>query len=366
MSPTQVPGLDFTAIDFETANGFRGSPCAVGLVRVRDGVVAETGSWLMRPPRGFDRFDPRNVRIHGITEDQVADRPRFGEVFAELQDFIGDDALVAHNAGFDLGVIESALEVSGAEVPELRFGCSLMLARKSYSLTSYALPSAAAEAGFTLQNHHDALADARACAAIVQDIGYRQSSYEAEASLHRAFSAVLESAGLSLRRLAAHAAGQDESRPTLQARGMADYFDATVSLPQDTRLPDLMRWPDEGINPQPNPDADPSHPLHGQLVVFTGNLGMPRQEAKHKVAQLGARTANRISAATTVLVVGDGFRPEHLEGSGSSRAGVSKAIGHRKMRDALDRRERGQQLSIVSESELLQMLDINWPVASEV
>ena len=32
-----VPGLDFTAIDFETANGFRGSPCAVGAVRVRVG-----------------------------------------------------------------------------------------------------------------------------------------------------------------------------------------------------------------------------------------------------------------------------------------------------------------------------------------
>lgn len=366
MSPTQVPGLDFTAIDFETANGFRGSPCAVGLVRVRDGVVAETGSWLMRPPRGFDRFDPRNVRIHGITEDQVSDRPRFGEVFSELEEFIGDDALVAHNAGFDLGVIESALEVSGADVPEMRFGCSLMLARKSYSLASYALPSAAAEAGFTLQNHHDALADAQACAAIVQDIGSRQVAHEASVTPRRNLSAVLDTAGLALRRLASHVAGQDESRPTLQARGMADYFDATVALPQDTRLPDLMRWPDEGTNPRPNPDADPSHPLHGQLVVFTGNLGMPRQEAKNKVAQVGARTANRISAATTVLVVGDGFRPEHLAGSGQAHAGASKAIGHRKMRDALARRERGQQLSIVSEPELLQMLDINWPVASGV
>ena len=36
--------LSFTAIDFETANRFIGSPCAVGLVRVRGGrVVAERG-----------------------------------------------------------------------------------------------------------------------------------------------------------------------------------------------------------------------------------------------------------------------------------------------------------------------------------
>ncbi|HET8877955.1 MAG TPA: exonuclease, partial [Arthrobacter sp.] len=36
--------LDFTAIDFETANGFRGSPCAVGLTKVRGGVVVEEAS----------------------------------------------------------------------------------------------------------------------------------------------------------------------------------------------------------------------------------------------------------------------------------------------------------------------------------
>ena len=58
-------GLDFTAIDFETANGFRGSPCAVGLTKVRGGVVVEEASWLMRPPQNHDRFDHHNVRIHG-------------------------------------------------------------------------------------------------------------------------------------------------------------------------------------------------------------------------------------------------------------------------------------------------------------
>ena len=105
-----VPGLDFTAIDFETANGFRGSPCAVGAVRVRDGVMVDRAEWLIRPPVGFDRFDPRNVRIHGITEDRVLDAPRFAQVYDELADFVGTDVLAAHNAGFDVGVIESGLE----------------------------------------------------------------------------------------------------------------------------------------------------------------------------------------------------------------------------------------------------------------
>jgi len=49
--------LDFIALDFETANSYRGSPCALGLVRVRDGKVVEEGSFLMRPPELVDTCD---------------------------------------------------------------------------------------------------------------------------------------------------------------------------------------------------------------------------------------------------------------------------------------------------------------------
>ena len=109
--------MDFTAIDFETANGFRGSPCAVGLSKVRGGVVVEEASWLMRPPENHDRFDYHNVRIHGSRPEDVAGRPRFGELFPEIGAFIGGDVLAAHNAAFDLGVIRSGLEVSGLPGP---------------------------------------------------------------------------------------------------------------------------------------------------------------------------------------------------------------------------------------------------------
>lgn len=70
-------------------------------------------------------------------------------MYDELADFVGTDVLAAHNAGFDVGVIESGLEVSGRDVPGLEFVCTLVLARRVYDLPSYALPSAAREAGFT-------------------------------------------------------------------------------------------------------------------------------------------------------------------------------------------------------------------------
>lgn len=34
-----IPGLDFVAVDVETANRKRGSVCSIGLARVRDGVI---------------------------------------------------------------------------------------------------------------------------------------------------------------------------------------------------------------------------------------------------------------------------------------------------------------------------------------
>lgn len=358
MNDVSVSGLAFTAIDFETANGFRGSPCSVGLVKVRDGLVVDTASWLMRPPEGFDRFDPRNISIHGISPEDVADAPRFVEIYPQMAEFIGDDVLVAHNAGFDLGVIESAMEVSGQAVPQHDYACSLMLARKIYRLPSYALPSAAAEAGWMMQNHHDALADARACAQILMDAGRRRQSREAES---RGIAEVLSEVGLSVRRLKPHDVGVSESKATRQARGMAELFDATVALPPSVSPPDLMHWPDEGTNPAPNRQADPQHPLFNQLVVFTGNLGIPRQEAKNRVASHGASTNNRVTGRTSMLVVGDGFRAEDLESETPS-----PTMKHRKMRDALTRRAKGQQISIVPESEFNQMVSGNWPVLSAV
>jgi DNA polymerase-3 subunit epsilon len=159
--------LDFTAIDFETANGSSASACSVGLVKVRDGQVVDRIGWRIRPPDGHDHFVDWNVRIHGITPDMVADAPSWVDQMVDLLAFTGDDHLVAHNAGFDMAVIKSACTVTGIPVPVYSYLCSLQVARKTYQLDSYRLPAVAMAAGFEDFSHHDAVADAEACAAIV-------------------------------------------------------------------------------------------------------------------------------------------------------------------------------------------------------
>ncbi|WP_166878065.1 exonuclease domain-containing protein [Salinibacterium sp. ZJ450] len=159
--------LDFTAIDFETANNHAASACSVGLVKVRDGKVVDTAGWLIRPPFGYDDFSEWNTRIHGIVASDVADAALWSDQLPDLLAFADGDDLVAHNAGFDMGVIKAACTASLLDIPSFRYACTLQLARKTYTLDSYRLPVAAMAAGFEDFNHHDAIADAEACAAIM-------------------------------------------------------------------------------------------------------------------------------------------------------------------------------------------------------
>lgn len=328
-------GLDFTAIDFETANGFRGSPCAVGLSKVRGGVVVEEASWLMRPPENHDRFDHHNVRIHGIRPEQVAGLPRFGELFPEIGAFIGGDVLAAHNAAFDLGVIRSGLEVSGLAGPAYDYVCTVMLSRRCYSLVSNSLPYAAEEAGVPLVNHHDAAEDARACAGILIDIAARNGA--------GSIAELFLSLGLTVSRQGAFDPLRDPLSKASQSALDTLAGGAAAAAPVRAYQPG---WPEEGANPLPNALAEPGHPLFGQTVVFTGELAITRPEAKIRSAELGARPESRVTARTTVLVVGDGFVAADL------RSG--RLTG--KARRVLDLHERGQRIEVLSEGEFLQMV----------
>jgi DNA polymerase-3 subunit epsilon len=159
--------LNFTAIDFETANGASASPCAVGLVKVAEGKIVDTFSTLIKPPYPNDWFATGNIGVHGIHPQDVVDAPTWAEALEEMLGFIGSDDLIAHNAGFDMGVLRASAALIEHELPDLRYGCSLVMARKTYNLDSYRLNQVAYAVGHEEFDHHDALADSDACARIV-------------------------------------------------------------------------------------------------------------------------------------------------------------------------------------------------------
>lgn len=159
--------MSFTAIDFETANPKRASVCAVGVVKVRDGVVVDAMSTLVQPPPGHETFGDMNVAVHGIRPRDVVGAPTWDRVYPAVAEFAEGDALVAHNASFDRSVLTQASQVYGIDVPPSPWLCTRNAAKSALDLPSYRLPDVSAALDIAAHAHHEAEADARQCALVL-------------------------------------------------------------------------------------------------------------------------------------------------------------------------------------------------------
>ncbi len=150
-------------IDFETANYAANSACAVGVVKVVDGVVVDKRVTLIKPPRSWFAF----THIHGITAEQVEDAPTFADVYAEFlgEWFASADFCVAHNASFDKGVMKATAEFYGIELPEKSWKCTVRISKTQLGFSPANLKAVSGQLGIPL-NHHEAMSDALASAHI--------------------------------------------------------------------------------------------------------------------------------------------------------------------------------------------------------
>ena len=154
---------DFVAIDFETADCRRDSACAIGLVRVHAGRIAQREYRLIRPPRRTFRFS----YLHGISWEDVREEADFGGIWPQLEPFLdGAQFLAAHNAPFDRSVLRSCCDAYALPLPEQPFACTVQLARRTWGLPRNGLAVVCDHLGIELE-HHEALSDAEACARIV-------------------------------------------------------------------------------------------------------------------------------------------------------------------------------------------------------
>ena len=119
-------------------------------------------------------------KIHGLSIEFLKDKPRFAEVVEELVRFIGDDAaLVAHNAMFDLGFLNSELKRAGkGEVNRDRLVDTLLLARRKHPGGSNRLDDLCLryKVDNSRRTKHGALLDAELLAEVYLElIGARQA-----------------------------------------------------------------------------------------------------------------------------------------------------------------------------------------------
>ncbi|MCT4373346.1 exonuclease [Yangia mangrovi] len=156
----------FVAVDVETANSDAGSIYQIGLACVGDRGVEEVVTLLIDPQCPFDGM---NVRVHGITAEQVSGEPTFAAFLDTLGDFLERHLLVQHSS-FDSRAIRCATETCGRLPQALKWHDSVKVARLAWpefkGNGGHGLAHLKTALGLNFR-HHDAGEDARAAAEVV-------------------------------------------------------------------------------------------------------------------------------------------------------------------------------------------------------
>ena len=131
----------------------------LGAVEIVGGVIGETLQLYFNPER---LVDAGAYEVHGISDDFLADKPKFAEKLAEILEFFGDDPLIAHNADFDRMFLNNELRLADYPAfPATRFIDTLKLSRQRYKSGKHSLDALCARLGIDNTDRvvHGALKD---------------------------------------------------------------------------------------------------------------------------------------------------------------------------------------------------------------
>lgn len=177
--------MKYVAVDFETGNPKRYSMCEVGIVTVKDGIIVDEYSSLIRPPD--NNIIPQFTQIHGILPQETMYLEEFPWYFEnEIKRRLEGKLIVAHNQAFDRSVLMRTMEYFEYDYfkdlniqNHHRWECTLSIYRK-HKFLSGALKYLCDDLNIPL-NHHKALDDARACA----ELYYKHLKGDFNAKLQR-------------------------------------------------------------------------------------------------------------------------------------------------------------------------------------
>ncbi len=155
----------FAIIDIETCSGkfeYRKGRITEICILVHDGLrVVEKFSTLINPEC---YISPYFVNISGITNEMVADAPKFYEVAKKIIELTENRIFVAHNVGFDYGFIKDEFASLGYKYKRETL-CTVRLSRKLIpGKVSYSLGNLCQSIGIEIEGRHRAEGDAVATA----------------------------------------------------------------------------------------------------------------------------------------------------------------------------------------------------------
>jgi DNA polymerase-3 subunit epsilon len=120
------------------------------------------------------------IRVHGLEESFLKDKPLFAHVADEFIEFVGDAVLIAHNAAFDVAFVNAELaRIGRAGLGDERIVDTLMLARRKHPGSALSLDALMMryQIDASRRTLHGALLDAELLSEVyIELIGGRQAA----------------------------------------------------------------------------------------------------------------------------------------------------------------------------------------------
>lgn len=153
------------ALDFETANNSSASACSLGVAIYDNGEFVDNFEWYIKPHHRYNFFT--NTYINGIRKEDVENENEFVFFYDELQEILKDSMIVAHNAMFDIGVLNSVCDVYGLDHFKNPFIDTVSISRRVYpELINHKLDTVCNYLNIDL-SHHNGKSDANGCLMIL-------------------------------------------------------------------------------------------------------------------------------------------------------------------------------------------------------
>ncbi len=258
---------DFVAIDFETATKL--NPCQIGIAIVKGGEIVQTINRLIRPPHNY--YDPQTISVHHITPDKTDNQPEFPEVWNDIKDYFDEAIVVAHNARFDMSVLQNALDMYYIPYPHIEgYICTCDLNDRER------LELACARYGIILEHHHDGEDDAVNCAKLY--LAYLKNEQKTS--------------------------DEDLPKELFQKSQFAFSFKAVFEGHEALRG-DVLQKDLSG--------ADPNNPFFDRKVVITGVFDIDRIELANRLKSMGADIDTSVSSRTNYLLIGNDPGPSKIK-----------------------------------------------------
>ena len=175
--------MRIVALDFETANTSPFSGCSLGIAIYQDGEILDNFEWYFKPHHDYDTFT--FTYLHGISYEDVENEPEFDYYYDQLAEILKDSIIVAHNAPFDIGVLNAMCDIYNLNHFKNKYLDTVYIARRVFPyLKNHKLNTVSEYLGIDL-SHHNGKSDANACLMILLEAMARSSTYDLETFLEK-------------------------------------------------------------------------------------------------------------------------------------------------------------------------------------